>query len=396
MDIPELNEYQKFLNDIRSYVSGYTSNILEKREFAINFFNRNKSNHKVYQALIQITDNLDESYDLRLQTITILKRIFNKRDFNSYIKVKKVNYENENSEYYEKDNSNNYINYTKMLGDGVNNGSKTTDEYLKLMLPSSNGNNELSLKEEDDIFLSHLGFRFEKNKKNNEDKNIKVSLIDSLFYIDHEICKTPKLQEMAKNLIIAEIKNLPNLESYRKMVDRHFDKFMMFYKNENENENYEENRSDTNNHIREENQNQYENTKLFLENEFKNIKENKVENRIFTFKDKIQTHFENPIPSKLNDEENWKKLISLTDISMQNFNIYNFNLDLSVKYGPIVWKKYIDNFESLVNLLEKEKILLKEKSDQINKERKFNQVIKIIRTINYQSLLKNLLLNNFR
>jgi len=375
--LPVINEHQKFLNDIRSYVNSFTSNITEKREFAVNFFNRNKSNHNVYQALIQITDNTNESYDLRLQTITILKKVFNKRDFESYIKMKNQDIEYQNNEYYQKSNINNYFDYTKTLGDGINNNnSKMTDEFLNLMLPSAHSNNDLSLQEEDDHLLSHFGFNFDrKNNKVFKSKNIKVSVIDSLFYIDQEISKNQKLQEMSKKLIISEMKNLPSLEDYRKMINKHFDKYMHLEKSESNNCNESSlNRENLNNKISEENFLNLSNTRIFVEDYFKNKKEKIEENSLFSFKDKIQTQFEDILPNKLNDEENWKRLISFTDSSMENFNIYNFNLDLYTKYGPIVWKKFIDNFEFLTNLLEKEKNSLKEKCDEINKERKFNQV----------------------
>jgi len=374
--IPVLNERQKFLNDIRSYVNNFTSNFPEKREFSINFFNRNKSNHKVYQALIQITDNLEDAYDLRLQTITILKKVFNKRDFDSYIKVKKSDYEFQNSEHYEKSNNNNYNDYTKMLGDGVNSTSKMTDDYLNLMLPSAQINNDLSLKEGDDHLLSHIGFSFDrKNKNNKNEKNVKVSLIDSLFYIDQENVNNVKLKDSSKILIIKEMKNLPDLQNYKKMVDRHFDKYMLF--DACENNYFGEHLNNGNNKVSEKSLKNFENTKNFIESHFKTLieKGSDKENHLFEVKDKIQTHFEDPLPIKLNDEDNWKKLISSADLTLQQFNVYNFNLDLYTKYGPLLWKKYTDNFEALVNLLGKEKNELNEKCDQINKERKFNQVI---------------------
>jgi hypothetical protein len=274
-----------------------------------------------------------------------------------------------------------------MLGDGINSNSRMTDDYLNLMLPSAHSN-DLSLKEEDDHLLSHFGFSFErknnKNNNNNNERNVKVSLIDSLFYIDQESAKNSKLQEASKKLIIAEMKNLPNLENYKKMVDKHFDKYMLFDSNENNSfgeqavNGNNHNLSHNNNHkaLSEENLKCFENTKSFLESHSKNLKEKGLEkeNKLFEVKDKIITHFENPLPIKLNDEENWKKLISGTDVSIQHFNVYNFNLDLYTKYGPFVWKKYTDNFEALIYLLEKERNELKEKCDEINKQRKFNQV----------------------
>lgn len=261
-----------------------------------------------------------------------------------------------------------------------------TDDYLNLMLPSAHGN-DLSLKEEDDHLLSHFGFSFERKKNKNDnasERNVKVSLIDSLFYIDQESAKNAKLQEASKKMIMAEMKNLPNLDNYKKMVDKHFDKYMLF--DSNENDYFGEQAVNGNNHNHNYNNNLksfseeslkcFENTKSFLESHFINLKEKglKKENKLFEVKNKIITHFENPLPIKLNDEENWKRLIYAADASMQHFNVYNFNLDLYTKYGPFVWKKYTDNFESLINLLEKEKNELKEKCDQINKERKFNQV----------------------
>ena len=57
-----LNEFQKYTNDIKSYVVSFHSNVQERKDFSINFFNRNKKNHKVYQTLIQIYENIDEDY----------------------------------------------------------------------------------------------------------------------------------------------------------------------------------------------------------------------------------------------------------------------------------------------------------------------------------------------
>lgn len=345
----ELNEHQKYINDIKSYVISFTSNIPEKREFAINFFNRNKQNHKVYQALIQITENIDESYEIRLQTITILKKVFDKRDFDSYIKVKK-NIE-EDFEIYKANNHN-------ILAE--DSASQKTDEFLKLMLPSGKTDIDFT-SEEENLLFSHFGNNVEKNDK----KNIKVSIIDSLFYIDQD-GSNQKLLDKAKILIKEEMHNLPSIQAYSKLINKHFDKYVCFENRQNEEkiENY---------HFSE-----FQNTKNYF-NEYSvklnaNPQQRVHGSNLYNFKDKIKTHFENPLPSKLNDEENWKKLISSTSLSMQNFNILNFNLDLYAKYGPLKWKKYIENYDNFIVVLDKEKNSLIEKCKNINRERKLLQV----------------------
>ena len=279
--------------------------------------------------------------------MTILKSIFNKKDFDSYLKVKK-----EVSEYLIDSTDNNQ-------------SSLQTDNYLNLMLPSGENTNELSLEEKDQLF-SH----FNTDKNNLTTKHVKVSLIDSLFYLDQDSIN-PKLQEKSKKLILEEMQNLPEIHNYSSMVKNHYEKFLKSF--ENIKYNYDSDAFTS-----------YENTKKFIEefmnkNKNKLNKENKTENfsenfHLFHFKNNIQLEFENPVPSKLNDEENWRKLITATSLSLQNYNIVNFNLDLFTRYGALSWKKYNENFESFVNLLDKEKNEMKEKCDLINKERKFSQV----------------------
>jgi len=280
--------------------------------------------------------------------MTILKKIFNKKDFDSYIQVKNVIVEDDF--YYEKRED-------LMLNEDFNKNNKNqTENYLKFMLPTSNEKNELSLEEENELF-SHF------SKKNNEKSFVKISLIDALSYIDQDGSNN-KLKEQSKKLVRDEMKKLPNLEAYSDMVNKHFDKIAFPKKIE-----YEENGSESNIF------NDAEKHLKLLEKdfEFKILNEENKKN-ILNSDLNVHNEFLEPLPHKLNDEENWKNLLNETNTSLQNFNSYNFNLDLYTKYGPLVWKKYTDNFEKLVNILKQEKAELEQNIETLNKERKFDQV----------------------
>lgn len=347
-----LNEFEKYTNDIKSYVISFHSNIQERKDFAINFFNRNKKNHKVYQTLIQIFENIDEDYELRFQTMTILKKIFNKKDFDSYIQVKKIIPEDDF--YYEKRED-------LMLAEANNNNNNSTENYLKNMLPSANEKNELSLEEENELF-SHF------SNKNIENKFIKISKIDALSYIDQDYDNN-KFKEISKKLIKEEMQKLPELENYKKMVDKHFDAISL-PKNicdnvDNENEKEDNIFNNTLQHLKN------------LEKDFESKKNKEDENNFSNILNtgiNVNEEFSEPLPHKLNDEENWKNLLNNANISLQSLNSYNFNLDLYVKYGPMVWNKYLENFEKFLNILQKEKIELDENIENLNRERKFAQV----------------------
>jgi hypothetical protein len=344
-----LNEFQKYTNDIKSYVVSFHSNVQERKDFSINFFNRNKKNHKVYQTLIQIYENIDEDYEIRFQTMTILKKIFNKKDFDSYIQVKKVIIEDDI--YYEKRDD-------LMLNEDLKNHNQT-ENYFKFMLPISNEKNQLSIEEENELF-SHF------SKQNNEKSFVKISLIDALLYIDQDDSHS-KLREQSKKLVRDEMKKLPDLEAYCNMVNKHFEKISSFPKKiqkENNDNNIDMDIfNDTENHLK----------LLQKDFEMKNLNEENKKNLLESVIN-ISNVFLEPLPHKLNDEDNWKNLLNDANISLQGFNSYNFNLDLYTKYGPLVWKKYTDNFEKLVNILKQEKADLDKNIELLNKDRKFSQV----------------------
>lgn len=109
--------------------------------------------------------------------------------------------------------------------------------------------------------------------------------------------------------------------------------------------------------------------------EFSRIEKNKKLNVI---NPEINTNFELPPPNKLQDETNWNKLINDVNTSMQHYSIKNFNLDILIKYGPAVWKKFLANFECLIAQMENEKSKLEQLNNEINQKRKFSQVKNIL------------------
>jgi hypothetical protein len=88
----------------------------------------------------------------------------------------------------------------------------------------------------------------------------------------------------------------------------------------------------------------------------------------------IKINFELPPPNKQNDETYWHNLNNQLDISLQQYNVKNFNLDLLIKYGTPAWKKYLANYEAVISQLKKEKEYLESKNNEINQFRKFKQV----------------------
>ena len=108
-----------------------------------------------------------------------------------------------------------------------------------------------------------------------------------------------------------------------------------------------------------------------LDNELKRVDKGK---KIDVFRNSIQTLFHDPPPSKFHDESTWKNLIDEINLSVQQMNVKNFNLDLMVKYGPNMWKRYLKAMDTLINQLETEKKSLEKKIEEINQKRKFSQV----------------------
>ncbi len=79
---------------IKSYLVLLRANLPQQKEIAENFFNKNKNNNEIYKILTVITENLNESDDIRLQAIVITKKLFNLSQ--TYLKYeKKLNIEND-------------------------------------------------------------------------------------------------------------------------------------------------------------------------------------------------------------------------------------------------------------------------------------------------------------
>jgi hypothetical protein len=115
-------------------------------------------------------------------------------------------------------------------------------------------------------------------------------------------------------------------------------------------------------------------TDELLDSELKRVEKGK---KIDVFRNIIQTVFHDPPPSKFHDESTWKNLIEEINFSLQQMNVKNFNLDLLVKYGPNMWKRYLKAMDTLINQLEAEKKSLEKKIEEINQKRKFLQVYNI-------------------
>lgn len=108
-----------------------------------------------------------------------------------------------------------------------------------------------------------------------------------------------------------------------------------------------------------------------INDEIKRIEAGK---KLNIFHTEIDTKFEDPAPNKYHDYSNWKHLIKNVNLSLQQYNVKNLNLDLLIKFGPDSWKKYLTTFESIVTQLENEKKELENQNAEINRERKLKQV----------------------
>lgn len=166
-------------------------------------------------------------------------------------------------------------------------------------------------------------------------------LIDSLAYIDCHLREETRVKEEMNHLIREEMKKL----AVTKKLEDYLTDFQL--------PNLE-----------------YMNDQSIL----KEISRIEKDKKLNIFNSAIETKFEEPAPNKYHDYNTWEKLLQKVQLSLQQFNVKNFNLDLMIKFGPEAWKKYLSVFENLVNQLELEKSSLEAQCEEINKQRKFNQV----------------------
>jgi pre-mRNA-splicing factor SPF27 len=201
-------------------------------------------------------------------------------------------------------------------------------------------------RDEDDIVMqdNHLSNALATEEMVREEKRINKRLnplIDSLAYIDGHFREETRVKEEMNKLIREEMNKLATtkkLEDY--LTDYQFP------------------------HL------EYMNDPLIL----KEINRIEKDKKLNVFHSSIETKFEEPAPNKYHEYNTWEKLLQKVQLSLQQFNVKNFNLDLLIKFGPEAWKKYLIVFENLVNQLDLEKSSLERQCEEINKQRKFNQV----------------------
>jgi pre-mRNA-splicing factor SPF27 len=165
--------------------------------------------------------------------------------------------------------------------------------------------------------------------------------IDSLAYIDSHLKDDARVREEMGRLIKEEMNKL----AYAKKLEDYLVDYQMP-------------------HL------EYINNPLVV----KEIERVEKEKKLNIFQTSIATKFEEPAPNKYHDYATWEKLLQKVHLSLQQYNIKNFNLDLLIKFGPEAWKKHLAAFECLVNQLDNEKINLETQCEEINKQRKFSQI----------------------
>lgn len=109
----------------------------------------------------------------------------------------------------------------------------------------------------------------------------------------------------------------------------------------------------------------------WIEEELKRIEKDKKLN--LNIIHEINTKFEQPPPNKYHDYTSWSKLLDKVLTSGSHLNIKNFNLELFAKFAPEAWKKYLANFDVIIQQLENEKNKLESECVEINTNRKFKQ-----------------------
>jgi hypothetical protein len=185
---------------------------------------------------------------------------------------------------------------------------------------------------------------------------------------DMDVDEAPRLA-LPTGVIVAEVKKISEVFDSLPYIDQHFKEDNRVVNEMNRLINNELSKSPPKDYLE-----KYENIDLsknaFLTEELKRIEKSKM--KVLT--SEIFNNFELPPPNKMNDEASWQKLNNQLDTSLQQFNIKNFNLDLLIKYGTPAWKKYLANYEAIISQLKKEKEILENKNNEINRQRKFKQV----------------------
>ncbi len=188
------------------------------------------------------------------------------------------------------------------------------------------------------------------NSNNKSEKIDNLDLYDSLPYIDSHFTQDTRLKEEMNKLIIEQMtlmkKENPAIENFYLSKTKKDEIHSRFGKD-------------------------FMHSDELLKKELERVHKGK---KLDVFKNKIQNVFEVPPPSKIHDDSTWRNLIEGINHSTQQINVKNFNLDLMIKYGPNMWKRYLKGLECLINQLESEKKSLENKIEDINQKRKFCQV----------------------
>lgn len=72
----ESNNEEEYYFKIKSYIALLRSQNYEEKEIAQKFFENNKKNNKLYEVLNKIAKNLNETNDVRIHTMQILRKFY--------------------------------------------------------------------------------------------------------------------------------------------------------------------------------------------------------------------------------------------------------------------------------------------------------------------------------